>query len=200
MTITYIFENAIYVNLTNKCTNSCDFCLRNNTDSVGDAENLWLEREPTKEEIYEDIMKHDFSKYREIVFCGFGEPIIRLYDMLWAAKKVKEQAPDMPIRINTNGHGNLIYGEDITPQFKGIIDCVSVSLNAKNSEEYMNVCHPKFGEDTFFSLINFAKCCKKYVPRVVLSVVDTMSKEDIEACRIIAENIGVEYRVREYIK
>ncbi len=198
MTITYELGDSLYINMTNKCTNSCDFCLRNGTDHIGNSQSLWLEREPSFEEIKDDIDKKDLSQYKNIVFCGFGEPVIRLYDLLKVAKYIKSKC-DIPVRINTNGHGDLIFGEDISSQFEGLIDVVSISLNAKNADEYMEICHPKYGLDTFYAIIKFAKECKKYVPKVVFTVVDSMPKEDIEACREIAERTGVDFRIREYI-
>ena len=101
MTITYVFEKNLYINLTNQCPNACDFCLRQNTDTVGDSGSLWLDREPTREEILEDIFRRDLSQYRELVFCGFGEPTCRLEDLLEIAKTVKEKYPII-IRVNTN--------------------------------------------------------------------------------------------------
>jgi TatD family-associated radical SAM protein len=114
-------------------------------------------------------------------------------------KKVKERL-DISFRINTNGQGNLIFGEDITPILKDVFDVVSISLNAKNAEEYEAMCAPRFGEDTYFGILRFAQAAKKYVPRVVLTVVDNMPEEDIEACRKIAAGIGVDFRVRQYIE
>ncbi|MBR4950040.1 MAG: TIGR04100 family radical SAM protein [Clostridia bacterium] len=198
MTITYELGTSLYINMTNKCTNDCEFCLRNTTDKVGDAENLWLEREPTFEEIKEDIDKRDLSKYKSVVFCGFGEPIIRLYDLVKTAKYIKSKS-DIHIRINTNGHGDLIFKESISSQLEGVIDSVSISLNAKNADEYDKICHPKYGVETFYAIIKFAKECKKYVGEVIFTVVDNMPKEDIDACREIAERTGVSFRVREYI-
>ncbi len=198
MTITYTIENSLYINITNRCTNSCDFCIRNNGSGVGSADNLWLETEPTKEEIFEDILKRNLAEFKEIVFCGYGEPLIRLEELLWVSKKVKEKV-NIPIRINTNGHGNLIHQKDITPLLKDIIDVISISLNAKNSEEYNKICHPDFEQKTFEGILDFASKCKEFVPNVVLSIVDTLPKEDIEECRKIAECIGVNFRIRELI-
>lgn len=198
MTITYTIENSLYINITNRCTNSCDFCIRNNGAGVGSADNLWLETEPSKEEILDDILKRDLSLFKEIVFCGYGEPLIRLDELLWVSKKVKEIS-NILIRINTNGHGNLIHNKDITPLFKNIIDVISISLNAKNSEEYNKICHPDFNEKTFDGILDFAAKCKQYVPNVILTIVDTLPKADIEECRKIADNIGVQFRVRELI-
>ena len=116
MTITYQYHDALYVNLTNRCPNACDFCLRTHGDKVGDSGSLWLEREPSKEEIWEDIEKRDLSKYRELVFCGYGEPACRLDDMLWICRQVRAVS-GIKIRVNTNGLSDLINGRDTAPEY-----------------------------------------------------------------------------------
>lgn len=197
MTITYELENSLYINITNRCTNCCDFCVRNNLDGICDDINLWLEREPSIVEIMEDIQKRDISNYREFVFCGYGEPMVRTFDIIEVCKKLKNSY-SIPIRINTNGHANLICGKDVTPLLKGLVDAVSISLNAKNAQMYEEICRPEFGEQAFDALLDFATKCKKVVPSVALSVVDVMSKEDIEACRAIAQLIGVDFKIRHF--
>lgn len=146
-------------------------------------------------------MQRDLSKYDQIVFCGYGEPTERFDDLIEVAKWLKSINPDMPIRINTNGQANLICGRDVTPEMKGVIDTLSISLNAPRADEYQELCRSRYGEDAFDALQKFASLAKKYVDNVVFSVVDkTMPDEDIEACRKIAENCGVSFRVREYIE
>jgi len=198
LTICYVLGDSLYINLTNRCTNRCTFCVRDKDCGIGDV-NLWLMQEPTEEEIIEDIKKFDPSKYKEVVFCGYGEPMMRLDVLLSAAKFIKEHY-DVSVRINTNGQANLIYGEDITPRLAGLIDAVSISLNAKNAEEYDALCKSIYGKDSFYALIDFAKKCKIYVPSVIMSVVNIMPQEDIDACRKIAEDAGAFLRVRELIE
>ena len=198
MVITYEVGSGLYVNVTNRCTNACEFCVRAVAD--GTYGELWLDTEPTKEQILADILSRDLSAYTEIVFCGYGEPTLRLDDILWVSGEVKK-AHGIPIRINTNGHANLIYGCDVTPKLKDVIDCVSVSLNTANAKEYVKVCHPDFGEDAFDSLIDFAIKAKKFVPRVMFSIVrGSIPDEDIEVCKKIANDSGVPLKIREYIK
>lgn len=198
MTITYVVKNGLYINLTNRCSNSCEFCIRQNGEGVYGSDSLWLEREPSVEEILQAVFAYDLSKFNEVVFCGYGEPTERADVMVAVAKVIKEKAP-IHIRVNTNGHGNLIADSDITPSFKGVIDTVSISLNCANSEDYIKVCHPEFGDRAYEGLIEFARLCKKYVSDVVLSVVDTtISESDIEKCKEIAESIGVTLRVRPF--
>jgi len=195
MTITYEIENLLYLNITNRCTNNCTFCVRNNSDGVADGLNLWLEREPTVDEVLEDISKLEISKCKEFVFCGYGEPMMRTSDLIEICKKLKASY-NMPIRINTNGQGNLINGCDVTPLLKGLADTISISLNAKDKQAYQALCMSDFGETAFEGILDFAAKCQKYIPHVVLSVVDLISGEDIQACKKIAEGIGVDFRVR----
>ncbi|MDD4238443.1 MAG: TIGR04100 family radical SAM protein [Desulfotomaculaceae bacterium] len=199
MTITYEVGNSLYVNMTNRCTNHCSFCIRNISDGVGSGTNLWLEHEPTIDEIIEDIQRREISLYEEFVFCGYGEPMMRTYDIIEICKKLKEQY-DLPIRINTNGHANLICGEDITPQLEGWVDAISISMNAKNKLEYQAICRSKYGEKAFEAMLDFAARCKEHIPKVVLSVVNCISGEDIQVCRKIAQYVGVDFRVRYFVK
>ncbi len=201
MTITYELQDSLYVNLTNRCSNACTFCVRNKHNSVNGKDDLWLDREPTIEEIKADFQRRDLKKYKAVVFCGYGEPTIRFDEMIAVAKWLKEENPNLPIRINTNGQANLIHGRDVTPFLKGCIDCVSISLNAENAEKYQELCISEFGgEAAFTGLQDFAKKAKAYVPEVVFSVVDIMSNEEIEACRKIAKACGVSFRVRSFIE
>lgn len=198
MTITYTIGDQLYVNITNRCSNRCDFCLRQNGDTVGDSGSLWLKREPTQEEIVADIRRRDLNRFRDLVFCGYGEPTERLDVLLGAAKAVREFSA-IPIRINTNGQSDLINGRRTAPELKGLIDTVSISLNASDAEKYDRICHSQFGKKGFDAMLAFAADCKAYVPHVVLSVVDCIGPEEVEKCRAVAQRIGVQYRVRAMI-
>lgn len=200
LTITYEYNKSLYVNITNRCSNDCTFCLRNNHDDVNGKDNLWLEREPSEEEIKEDFKRRDISKYNDIVFCGYGEPTERFDDLIAVAKWLRAEYPACRIRINTNGQANMITGRDVTPEMEGVIDCVSISLNAENAEKYQEVCKSRFGKEAFDGLQEFAVRSKKYVPEVVFSVVDIMPKDEIDACAEIAKRCGVKFRVREFIE
>ncbi len=200
MCITYIVDGNLYVNLTNKCSNRCDFCIRNNGDGAYGSDSLWLLREPTLEEALESVFSHDLTKFPELIFCGYGEPSYRLEDAVEVAKAVKEKHPDMKIRINTNGHSDLILRKDTAPMYKGAFDTVSISLNTPNPQRYQEICHSKFGEESHSALISFAERVNTYVPKVILSVVrQTLTEEEIEECRHIAEKAGVTLRIRDYI-
>lgn len=199
MEITYILNNSLYVNITNQCTNACTFCIRHNTDSVGSSKSLWLETEPDKEQILADILARSPLQYQELVFCGFGEPTCRLADLLWVCRKLKEAYPALPIRVNTNGHASLIAGQDTAPLFEGLIDSISISLNAKNAADYLAVCHPQAGEKAFDAMLDFAVRVKPFVQKVVFSIVDSMPAEDIVACQQLADSLGIPIRIRHYI-
>ena len=131
MTITYPVTTGLYVNITNRCPCACTFCVRNKKDHVFESDSLWLEKEPTVQEICDSLDTWDLSKYEEVVFCGFGEPTERLYDLLEVAKYIKSKS-DIRIRINTNGLADLIWKKSTAPKLKGLIDAVSISLNATN--------------------------------------------------------------------
>ena len=197
MTITYEVGNNLYVNLTNKCSNSCDFCVRTIENAF--EHNLWLEKEPSLEEIIEDIFRRDLNLYSELVFCGFGEPLERLNEVLSVAKEIKDKTK-LKVRINTNGQGNLIHNYDVTPQFKSLIDSISISLNARNEDEYDSICHSVFGKKSFSSILDFTKKAKEYVPEVQLSVVDCIPADVIEDCKKIADSLGVKLRIRKEVK
>lgn len=196
MTITYCYKDNLYVNLTNRCPNRCEFCLRTTGDKVGDSDSLWLEREPTVEEIWQSISERDLSQYSQLVFCGYGEPTYRLEDLLEIAKRVKAVS-NIPIRINTNGLSDLIHKKDTTPLFQNI-DSVSVSLNASTPEKYDELCHSIYGLEALPAILRFTKNVKRFVPHVRMTVVDTMSNEELEACRKLCAETGAEFCVRHY--
>ena len=200
MTITYPVHNGIYVNMTNRCPCACTFCLRKQSDHVYGSDSLWLEREPTVEEVCESIDKWDLSKYSEIVFCGYGEPTMRLDDLLKIAAYIKSKS-NIPLRINTNGLADLIAGEKVAHKLEGLIDTVSVSLNVTNKEDYFKLVRPKFGIDSYDAMLSFTKECTKYVPNVIMTVVDEVtSKEEQKKSSEICESIGAKLRVRPYEK
>ena len=200
MCITYEVDGLLYLNITNACTNSCDFCIRNNGDGAYGSDPLWLEHEPSLDEVKEAIGKRDLAKYPEVVFCGYGEPTTRLNVLLECARYIRELAPHIRIRVNTNGHASLICRENVAPRFEGVVDTVSISLNTPNPDRYVEMCHPVYGKTAFSALIEFAKDVKNYVHNVLLSVVkETLTDEELRECREIADEIGVTLKVRTYI-
>ena len=202
MTISYEYEGALYLNFTNRCDCACVFCLRHNGHKGSIyADDLWLEHEPTHEEILADFARRDLSQYRELVFCGFGEPTFRWDDDAWLIDELKERGGKLPpVRINTNGHANRILGRDITPEMKGRVDIVSISLNGATAEEYTAVTQPSTGEQGWEDMLEFTRRAVKQVPTVMMTIVNKdKTPEDIETCRKLAESLGAKLRVREYI-
>ena len=198
MTILYKVHNNLYVNLTNKCPCACTFCLRQTRDHMEDSGVLWLEKEPTVDEVIADFANFNMDDYDEVVFRGFGEPTERIDVLLEVAAYVKKTY-NKPTRINTNGLGNLVNGRDITPELKGLIDTVSISLNTPNKERYYELTRSKFGIGSFDAMIDFAKEAVKYVPHVVMTTVaTTITKEEEAECQRICDNIGVKYRIRPF--
>lgn len=199
MTITYEVGNGLYLNITNKCPCNCTFCIRNNGDGAYGSDPLWLEHQPTAEEVIEALKKCDLNKYSEVIFCGYGEPTCELEILKETAKYIRFVS-DIPIRINTNGLSDLINKRETAAEFEGIADTISISLNASESKAYNDVTRPSFkGVDCFEEMLSFASKVKNYVPNTVLTVVDIIGEEEIEKSRKIAEGIGIKLRVREYI-
>ncbi|OGB87091.1 radical SAM protein [candidate division WOR-1 bacterium RIFCSPLOWO2_02_FULL_46_20] len=188
--ITYPIGDSLYLNITNRCTNECSFCIRNKATFFNGQHQLWLDHEPSIEEIIKAIGDH--SKYKQIVFCGYGEPLIRLDVVREVSKQLKSK-----IRIDTNGHANLFWGKNILPELNGLIDFMSISLDAENAEVYERICRPAFGKKAYPAVIEFIKEAKKYVPNVEASVVD-LPAIDKKACEKIAQKLGVSFRVRSY--
>ncbi|MCR5272801.1 MAG: TIGR04100 family radical SAM protein [Lachnospiraceae bacterium] len=200
MTILYEVHNNLYVNLTNKCPCACTFCLRQNMDTVNkdSDDTLWLLREPTVEEVKKEFEKFDMDKYEEVVFCGYGEPTERLDALLSVASFVKEKYKKT-IRVNTNGLANLIHNRDTAPEFKGLVDVISISLNTPDPVAYQAIVRSKFGDISFNEMLKFAGEVKNYVPKVILSTVDTtITHEQEDKCRKICEDLGVTYRIRAW--
>ena len=195
--VLYDYASGLYANLTNRCPCRCEFCIRNMTDSLGDADSLWLKREPTVEEVKEMLGEWDLSKYTELVFCGYGEPMERLEDVLQLCRYVKETT-HLKTRINTNGLSDLLHGRRTAPELSGLVDAISISLNAPSAEKYDRLCHPKFGLEACPAILRFTEEVKRYVPDVTMSVVGgTIPEEDVEVCRQIAQTkLGVKFRVR----
>lgn len=198
MTIAYPVSTGLYVNMTNRCPCACTFCIRNHKDHVFESDTLWLDREPTVQEICESLDTWNLEEFEEIVFCGFGEPTVRLYDLLDVARYIKSKS-DIKIRINTNGLADLIWNKSTASELNGLIDTVSISLNATNKQDYLEIVRPKFGIESFDAMLKFTKDCTQYVSSVIMTVVDVVTtKEEQEKCKEICESVGAVFRVRPY--
>ena len=189
----------IYVNMTNKCPCSCVFCLRQ-TKKQQENNTLWLkDGEPSIDEVLELFSKYDLNIINELVFCGFGEPLERLEDVCTVIDSLKNTYPNLKVRLNTIGLANLIYGRDVTPELEGRFDTVSISLNAPNENEFLELTRSRYGIQSYAAIKDFAVLAKRYVPHVVMTVVDNVMPEDkIEQCRQICKDLGVTLRVRPF--
>ena len=196
MNMLYEIGDTLYVNLTNRCPCSCTLCIRNESDTVNGHDVLWLEREPTAGEVIDQLRELDLSRYSELVFCGYGEPM-EAFDVLKEVARWMKENTELPVRINTNGQGSLINGRDITPEFGGIVDTVSVSLNSPDADEYLALTRSKFGEQAHPAMLEFARRAASHVPTVVLTTVGgTITHEQERACQELCDELGVSYRIR----
>ncbi len=199
-TFAYIVGNGIYINLTNRCTNDCTFCLRNNGDTAYGSDSLWLEREPSPDEVIAQIDDIYFDECESFVFCGYGEPTCRFDALIETAQKLKKAYPDIPIRLNTNGQSELINGEGSTKMLFGLIDSISISMNASNESDYDKLCHSVFGKKAYSAMLEFASHCVGYIALVQFSVVETtLSDDDIRKCQENVDKIGARLRIRKFI-
>ena len=194
--ILYTYKDQVYANITNKCNCRCRFCIRSHEDGVGDADTLWHKTDPTLEQIKEAMDAFDFTGYKELVFCGSGEPTCAIDNLVASAKYAKEKY-GLSIRVNTNGLANLYYGKDVIPFLAQAVDSVSISLNAPTSEQYNEVSRPQL-DNAFEGLLQFATECKGQIPSVKLTIVDVLPKEEIEACKKLAASLDIPLRIRKY--
>ncbi|WP_315265981.1 TatD family nuclease-associated radical SAM protein [Selenomonas noxia] len=191
-------KRAVYVNITNDCNCDCVFCLRSMKEMARES-SLWIEHDPSLTEIVDELERLPWQYVREVVCCGFGEPLIRLDTVLSVLRWVKEHHPDMPTRVNTNGLGELEHGYVFADQFASLLDTVSISLNASNAERYLALTRSRFGISSYEAMLTFAEHCKPYVPNVVLTVVEKVEDtEEIALCRRICAERGLTLRVRPY--
>lgn len=199
MTIFYKFDGKLYANITNRCPCSCTFCIRKNSDSVSRNDSLWLEHEPSFEEVKKAFDEFDKTGLSELVFCGYGEPMMRSELMLQTAKYVKSVS-SMKIRINTNGLAAFMNPDFDISRLKYKIDSVSISLNASDPDKYLLITNSKYGLPSYNSMLNFALRVQEFVPEVVFTIVDCGLEEDeIEKCRERAKDCGVPLRIRHYV-
>ncbi len=194
--ILYTYKNQVYANITNRCDCSCQFCIRSHKDSVGEAENLWFQSEPTLEEIKKAMDEFDFDGYDELVYCGYGEPTCALENLLASAAYAKEKY-NIKIRLNTNGLANLYHKRNIVPELAKVIDSVSISLNAPTAEKYQEVTRPQF-ENAFQGMLEFASLAKENFETTQLSIVDVLLQEDIQECQKIADDRGIYLKIRKF--
>ncbi len=192
--IAYRIRNALYLNITNRCNLACTFCPKYGKFEVK-GHCLKLTREPDIEQIFQ-AMGHP-QGYDEVVFCGFGEPTKRLELVKAVAKRMKDEGVKR-VRLNTDGLANLVYGRDITEELASVIDAVSVSLNAQDAATYARLCPSPYGEKAYGAVKEFIRAAKKHIPEVVATAID-LPDVDLEACRRVADELGVKFRARDYV-
>ena len=196
--IIYTLEGGTYFNITNQCPCNCAFCIRSKGEAVGDAKRLWFDTEPTFEEIKAAVDAYDFTNVSEAVFCGYGEPTCRLEVLLKTAQYVKTIKPSIRLRLNTNGLSDLINNRSTAKEICENIDIISVSLNETDSEKYDKITRNIYPGRAFDAMLRFTKDCVEQGNEVRMTVVDVISKEEIEKSRQICENIGAKFIVRSF--
>lgn len=196
MTICYTVGNKLYLNITNKCPCSCTFCIRKNGDSAYGSDSLWLEHEPNFDEVKNALLKYDLNSFEQIVFCGYGEPTERL-DMVIQIGRYIKSVCGTEIRINTNGLSDAINGKKTACMLKDSVDIIYISLNAGDEASYNKITCPQI-EDSFNIMKNFALDCKEYFDKVMFTVVDVLTPEEIQNAQNTAVDMGIPLRVRKY--
>lgn len=195
--ILYTYKDGVYANLTNLCNCWCTFCVRFQHEGIGDAPTLWHKVNPNWEQVKAAVDAFDFTGFKELVFCGYGEPTCALDLMLKTARYVRQIHPELKLRVNTNGLGNLENGRDIVPELAQVLDAVSISLNAPDEADYNKVTRPTL-PGAYQAMLDFARECKKMIPDTRMTVVDVLPPDQIEASRKVAESCGIKLRVRHF--
>ena len=198
--IIYTFEGTPYFNITNKCPCNCAFCIREKKDVVGEAEKMWHDTQPTFEDVKAAIDAFDWPKYDQAVYCGYGEPTNELELLLKSAAYMKEQHPDVKLRLNTNGLSDLINEKPTAELICKYMDAISVSLNEATSEKYDKITRNIYPGRAFDAVLRFTKDCVQCGADVKMSVVDVISEEEIAQAKKICEGTGAQFRVREFIR
>ena len=198
----YFLDGKPYINMTNACTNACVFCVRDQKEDVQGA-NLWLDFDNTKaQDVINQIElnKDKILNSQEIVFCGYGEPLIRLNEVIEISKYLKENYPNLKIRVNTNGHANAIFKRNVADELALYIDDISISLNAENEENYNKISNPKI-ENAYEEVKRFIRACVEAKIKTTASVVANVPDYpiDVERCALIAKSLGAKFRSRDFI-
>ncbi|MCW4011190.1 MAG: TatD family nuclease-associated radical SAM protein [Candidatus Bathyarchaeota archaeon] len=197
--VAYWLDNSLYLNITNQCSNNCWFCFRNYKQGVGGF-NLKHTQEPNFAEVVAELEKTlPNRRWSEVVFCGFGEPTARLDLLLDVAKWIKAHYPTIPIRLDTNGHGNVLNkGRNVAQELHAAgVSRVSVSLNGHNEETYRDNCRPNFN-GAYTAILDFVLAAKAAGLEVEVSAV-RMPEVDIQKVKAVADGLGVPFRIRDYI-
>lgn len=194
--ILYTYKDQVYANITNRCNCRCRFCIRSHEDAIGDATSLWHKQDPTPQEIKEAMDAFDFHGYKELVYCGYGEPTCALETLIDTARYAKERY-GLSIRVNTNGLGSLQHGRDIVPELAQVVDCVSISLNAPDEAAYNDVTRPTL-PGAYQAMLDFAVQAARQIPEVRFTIVDVLPEEEIQASKDLAASLHIPLRIRKF--
>ena len=194
--ILYTYKDQVYANITNRCNCRCRFCIRSHEDAIGDATSLWHRQDPTPREIKEAMDAFDFHGYKELVYCGYGEPTCALETLIDTARYAKEHY-GLSIRVNTNGLGSLQHGRDIVPELAQVVDCVSISLNAPDEAAYNDVTRPTL-PGAYQAMLDFAVQAARQIPEVRFTIVDVLPEEEIQASKDLATSLHIPLRIRKF--
>ena len=194
--ILYTYKDQVYANITNRCNCRCRFCIRSHEDAIGDATSLWHKQDPTPQEIKEAMDAFDFHGYKELVYCGYGEPTCALETLIDTARYAKVHY-GLSIRVNTNGLGSLQHGRDIVPELAQVVDCVSISLNAPDEAAYNDVTRPTL-PGAYQAMLDFAVQAARQIPEVRFTIVDVLPEEEIQASKDLAASLHIPLRIRKF--
>lgn len=194
--ILYTYKDQVYANITNRCNCRCRFCIRSHEDAIGDATSLWHKQDPTPQEIKEAMDAFDFHGYKELVYCGYGEPTCALETLIDTARYARERY-GLSIRVNTNGLGSLQHGRDIVPELAQVVDCVSISLNAPDEAAYNDVTRPTL-PGAYQAMLDFAVQAARQIPEVRFTIVDVLPEEEIQASKDLAASLHIPLRIRKF--
>ena len=194
--ILYTYKDQVYANITNRCNCRCRFCIRSHEDAIGDATTLWHKQDPTPQEIKEAMDAFDFHGYKELVYCGYGEPTCALETLIDTARYAKERY-GLSIRVNTNGLGSLQHGRDIVPELAQVVDSVSISLNAPDETAYNEVTRPTL-PGAYQAMLDFAVQAARQIPEVRFTIVDVLPEEEIQASKDLAASLHIPLRIRKF--
>jgi len=198
----YFLDDKPYINMTNACTNACVFCVRDQKEDVQGAK-LWLDKDNTKASdviAQIELHKEKISNSKEIVFCGYGEPLIKINEVIEIAKYLKENFSDLKIRINTNGHANAIHKRNVAVELAPLIDSISISLNGENEEVYNKISNPKI-ENAYEEVKRFIRACVEEKISTTASIVVNVPNYPVDEkrCEVIAKSLGAKFRARDFI-
>ena len=198
--LVYFLDGKTYINVTNACTNSCVFCIRDIKEDVCGS-NLRIEGDVSADDIIKQFTPEALSN-SEITFCGYGEPLLKLDVVKEVCAFIRQNAPEVKIRVNTNGHASFVLKKNVPAELKGLVDCLSISLNAESAELYNEICKPNI-EGAYFAMLDFAKQSVEEGFETFMSVVtgfDPNFEPNIEKCTEIVQGIGAKMKIREWIK